>query len=742
MSTAYPPLPIIKKLRFWLAFIAGFVGFSYILLLGGFTFRGNFTLQLVGFGLALTIALSWLIWRWVIWRDHLPRTGLEWALIVALSAVLLSLAASPDIRQGLTRVSWLLAYTLFFYLFLNLLDTDLDRWGLLAAAMTVTGLALFQADLETYQWYRSWFQVAGGFELPPIQYRFTGLLTSSIPLMALANLFVPAVFLSIRRFSNPLIRVLCGLWLLVYAVAVPFSSSRGGWLGLAVTLTVAGVYWAWKSNIFAAIRRWSRRRLFLIVSGVLILAIVAGFLGVNFLIQFASHPSHGSDPFGSSGREIFWANAVKIWQAFPIFGTGPGRFAFEYLRIEPAIPPGFWPVQAHDIFLEALAEFGLVGLAGLLCLLAAIIAWAWRMLRRSTPQAQAWTAAVLAGECGLLTQLVFDDLTAFIAVMVPSIFLLAWVGSNTETPLPTHRRISLGWLCIPVFLLLGGAGWEIWAYQPYNGWLDYARSGSWTQAAEQASISASRDPEFHFYATEAGLLWAWQAHYEKDPIGLIRARGYFEQALQLEPAPSWTWANLAMLDEASGDLDAAVSHMQRAVKSSPNMAAYVFNLGRFYEQSHLGEMAILSYQKALTLEPDWRGLAFWGETDVRAQALSLWQPNSPVPAEAEDSFWRKAQAAIEGGKLDQAAQMLAKARLLNEPGIEIARIDIQLAEARGDQPAIQQAKEQLRQLVEQDQMMLDVGVTFTYPAFLAGKDGTGIMAVPGLVPDTSMLTGQ
>ena len=418
--------------------------------------------------------------------------------------------------------------------------------------------------------------------------------------------------------------------------------------------------------------------------GLLILVLLAGFLGTNFLVEFASHPSHGNDPFGSSGREIFWANAIKIWQAFPLFGTGPGRFAFEYLRISPAVPPGFWPVHAHDIFFEALAEFGIVGLAGLLFLLGAIIRWAWRMLVRSTPQTQAWTAAVLAGECALLAQLVFDDLTTFMAVMVPSIFLLAWVGSHTETPLPTHRRVSLGWLSIPVFILIGGAGWGIWAYKPYDGWLAFAQAGKWTQAAEQASISASRDPDFHFYATEAGLLWAWQAHYENDPIGIIRARSYFEKALHLESSTSWNWANLAMLDEASGDLEAAISSMEKAVKLSPNMAAYVFNLGRFYEQSNLEEMAISSYQKALNLKPEWVDLAFWRETPARKQTLELWQANPPAQVEPSDTFWQQAQAAIQAGQLDEASQLLAKARLMTEPEIETTRIEIQLAEARGD----------------------------------------------------------
>ena len=479
-ATAYPPLPIIKKIRFWLAFTAGFLGFGYILLWGGLTLRDNYTLQLIGFVLALSAALSWMIWRWMIWRDHLPRTGMEWPLLIGLAAIFLSLAASPDMRQGFTRSGWLLAYALLFYFFLNVLDTDLDRWGLLAAAMTVAGLVLFQAVNDTFQWYRSWFEAAGGFVLPPTQYRFTGLLGNSNITLAMANLFVPLVLLAIRRYKNPLVRVLCGLWILIYVAAVPFSSSRGGWLGLLVSLSLAGIYWAWSTRLIARIRRWPRRRLILLVFGLLVVAILGGLLGLKFLVTFATNPTHGNDPFGGSGREVFWANAVKIWQTSPLFGAGPGRFAFDYLKFAPSVPPGYWPGHAHDIFLEALAEFGLAGLVGLLVVLGGILAWAWRMLKRATPQARAWTAAVLAGESGLLIQLIFDDLTFFMAVMVPAIFLLAWAGSTsegTEGQLPTHPRISLGWLSLPVFLAIGLAGWSIWAYRPFAQTAGIIQSG-------------------------------------------------------------------------------------------------------------------------------------------------------------------------------------------------------------------------------------------------------------------------
>ncbi len=199
------------------------------------------------------------------------------------------------------------------------------------------------------------------------------------------------------------------------------------------------------------------------------------------------------------------------------------------------------------------------------------------------------------------------------SVMIPAIFLLAWAGTNSESPLPTYPRISLGWLSLPVFLVIGVAGWSIWAAQPNSQASAYAQSGDWASAAGQASISASRDPNSYIYTSTAGTLWACQAHTAKDMTALIRARGYLEQTLRLEPTTSWNWANLAMLDEASGELDVAIDHMQRAVKLSPNLPSYWFNLGRFYEQSSLPEMAISSYQKALNLEPNWRDLALWNE---------------------------------------------------------------------------------------------------------------------------------
>ncbi len=731
--TTYPDTPTFQKLRFWLSFVAGLLGFGEVFLLGGYAFGGNATVQLVGFTLGLGMGLSWLIWRGIIWRGHLPRTGLEWGIGLGVVVVAVSLALSPDPRQGLWRAGWLAGFALLFYIFLDILDTgSLDRWGVLGGLAAAVGLVLLQATAETWQWYRSWFEAAGGLEFPPTQYRFFGILIAS-PTMGLANLLVFAVILAAWRVRWLLVRLGAMLWLVFYGLALPFSSSRSAWVALVAGLVVGGALWAWETRPWRRLRGWSRKKLIWSGLGLVLGALALGLLAVGFIIVFASSPSHAGDPFGTSGRERFIAASLEMWKGAPWFGVGPGRYAFDYLRVDGGILPSFWPYQAHNIIFQVLAEFGGVGLAAGLLLLGLLVRWGWRLYRLAQPELRAWVGALLAGLAALLVQLLFDDVTQWVAVCVPVVFVLAWAGGVLPGGLMRFPRISLVWLVLPMTLLLSLAGWSYWANQPYTRWLEFAQSGDWRKAAEQASESAWRDPSFHFYQTEAGLLWAWEWAYANDPNGLENARFHLEWALALEPAASWTWANLAVLDAAAGDLPLATRRMQKATELAPNMAVFALNLGKFYELAGRYDLARASYFRTLELNPGWIDLSFWKVTPIRGEIL-FQSKQKPILILDTNTYWWKARLAIAAGRLDEAARYLKKSRLMNESEIEIVRSTLRLAEARGDDAAAEQARARLAQLPQVNQQQVDAGVAFFYPDFVSHQTGIGITAVPGLMP--------
>jgi O-antigen ligase len=66
----------------------------------------------------------------------------------------------------------------------------------------------------------------------------------------------------------------------------------------------------------------------------------------------------------SSGRLTQWGVAVDDYSAHPVFGSGAGTYELSWMKERPS---GGWKVRdAHNLYLEVLAELGPVGLALLL----------------------------------------------------------------------------------------------------------------------------------------------------------------------------------------------------------------------------------------------------------------------------------------------------------------------------------------------------------------------------------------
>jgi O-antigen ligase len=69
------------------------------------------------------------------------------------------------------------------------------------------------------------------------------------------------------------------------------------------------------------------------------------------------------DDLTHEDRPRYWAGAIEIVGDFPLFGTGLGTFASAYGAYERDITSDLQLRHAHNDYLEALAELGLVGTA-------------------------------------------------------------------------------------------------------------------------------------------------------------------------------------------------------------------------------------------------------------------------------------------------------------------------------------------------------------------------------------------
>ena len=81
-----------------------------------------------------------------------------------------------------------------------------------------------------------------------------------------------------------------------------------------------------------------------------------------------------------ASRTELWKAAFKTWKTSMVLGVGPDQFRRRYQEFAPELPPD-QRVRTHNIFLEALTNTGLVGLASMVFLLAATLFAQMRLVR-------------------------------------------------------------------------------------------------------------------------------------------------------------------------------------------------------------------------------------------------------------------------------------------------------------------------------------------------------------------------
>jgi O-antigen ligase/tetratricopeptide (TPR) repeat protein len=202
--------------------------------------------------------------------------------------------------------------------------------------------------------------------------------------------------------------------LAVMIVSVAFSLSRGG---ISTLVAAAGVC--------VALRFLQTRRVSLSAAGLLIGAVVVGllaWLGLG-LVQARMATVWRGDAL-EDVRFSLWRDIVTAVKDFPVWGTGYGTFLYVELtyRSRPEYPISGWD-SAHNEYLEALIEGGLVRLLLSLVIIGLVYRCCWRASRRLAGQPE---QGLVLGGLFAFTTVVLHSFVDF-GLHIPSITLLTTV---------------------------------------------------------------------------------------------------------------------------------------------------------------------------------------------------------------------------------------------------------------------------------------------------------------------------
>lgn len=272
----------------------------------------------------------------------------------------------------------------------------------------------------------------------------------------------------------------------------------------------------------------------------------------------ASHLASAS----SSGRCQYWESGFDAFASAPVAGIGAGGFGAWWGEHHTLSRP---VIFVHSLFIGALAELGIAGLALIVAFFAVVAVAGVRGWRGNTGESTpAIALAVLAA--GTLTT-TFDWMWEFPSAFAPSMVAAALLAGPAlfTGPQPGRSRFGfgvaalvVGWIAVVASLL------SVFGEGKTGDSRDSLQRGDLGDAIDAAGTASTLTP----WAAQPYLIKA--AAYEGRE-NLTAAEDAVHEALERDPGDWTVWAVAARISAAQGDVEGALGELSEANRRNPSV---------------------------------------------------------------------------------------------------------------------------------------------------------------------------
>jgi O-antigen ligase len=412
-------------------------------------------------------------------------------------------------------------------------------------------------------------------------------------------------------------------------VAVNFSYmsytwARSSWGALAIAMVVLAILLLVKRfNPLSQTRNIRCKALWLLAA--IVLVALMNILPARWVPEWRAGWTVGSTSGGEhlasalnlsagSARSRFaiWQNTLAMFRDHFLVGFGPGNFQYAYpLYSHSSAKDLLFNVnikaaEAHNDYLQLLAERGVLGTVLFLWILLALATRLWQGFK---PPGEPLLLPLAVSLCAMLL-LAFWDFP--LAMPVPTAFFWAYAGmawnlsadSSKRELQQTSQRLASG---VVAALALCSALTAVQACR--HAWADYyyarslqatsastadtTRSASQVADSEQAIRNYPYDYRYHFQ--KARLLTQLGRHADAASANLA--------ALSWNPYDINTLNNLGVNYTHLGNIPAAIAAYELAVDIWPDFLDANNSLAMLYEVSGQKDKAISTFRKSLKIQP-------------------------------------------------------------------------------------------------------------------------------------------
>ncbi len=573
---------LLPRLRFWLLVVLVFAVPIAIYLPN--TEYGHTKSALLYGGVSLLVFL-WAVELWWHPQTEIRLTRLAWPALGLLGAAALSLINAQNLPLSLISFVGLIYFGLLGLLIVNSVESESDIKILLGALLLSASIASVYGLLQYY----------GKLPGPP---GFVGGSPAMISTFGnpnylagfLAHLFVPAMVLSFMTQNRWVRLALLGVLMLMTAALVA-TNSVGAWLAalLATVFFLVGVLIFRLGAVLRAQRAWALAIMFLLV---LTIWLQAPPGPLNALVGRAAtlEPSGPIEKITQFFQRLWeensgiarswnWWIAYEMLKAHPFVGVGLGDYKVEFLEYKARFketPLGqqynfYLPraIQAHNDYVQLIAELGLIGLLAVGFFFGVLIKDAHNFVRSSgSPQRRFWGVALGAGIVAFLA----DALVSFplhlpaselnLVLLISVLYTRPLLGSAPTVTLGSKAKLAVGATALALAVTVSFFAYRDWQADIY---LDAGEAEINSLRYETARIALERSVALAVAPGKAlyylGVIYAERGE-------LMRARAYFERSLQSFPTEN-AYIQLAELDLRLEETERAAERLQTLLRLDP-----------------------------------------------------------------------------------------------------------------------------------------------------------------------------
>ena len=379
-------------------------------------------------------------------------------------------------------------------------------------------------------------------------------------------------------------------------VAMPvlyWTQSRSGWLGAVAGLLTSLVLLAWRHS-----RRWLLLALLILP---LVTAAAGGLAWKTLPAIRARFAIVIDDPVKAGGSRLeSWRDVPAMVQDRPVWGFGGGSFVWVYPPYQVHVRHHLLWDYLHNEYLQALVEYGAVGLAWMGCGLLVLV---WMGTRAVLFARSRESAVLMAGALGALAGCLVHACFDFNFHIFPNPHALVWIGGlawgvwlarerGIQTARSWHLRArqAVAWLAAAI--CLGGAWLALAGGMSYwrNLQADIARQHlEWDLARKDYERAIAWDSGNWRPYLGLGNLEVIQARWWRDPDLSAEqekrkelaaaATQHFQDVLKRNPCEMAAELGLAQAANVMGDRATALEHLRRAATFQRRHVFYREQLG-------------------------------------------------------------------------------------------------------------------------------------------------------------------